>query len=127
MIFADCGDHMYEWLPQHEVAGSDDEDGLVARLRFPELGNLLCCGFSVAMLAMAGCKKRHSQRIRAERALWCKMARSLKKFQALWALTEDPACEKAQTRRLQLRRGKKPMREEVALVKDEAIVIDESA
>lgn len=118
MIFADCGDRTYEWLPRHEVAGSDAEDGLVARRRFPELGSLLCCGLSVALLVMAGCKRRRAeQRPRAGHATWCKIARSLQKFRALWARTDSPTCEGA-NRRLRLRRPENPIREEAPEAED---------
>lgn len=109
MIFADCGDRTYEWLPVHEVAGSDHEDGaLVSRLRFPELGCLLCAGLDVAVLVVAGCKERRyapDKRPRAERAMFGKMVRFLQQFRALWA----------QSRRLRLRRTESAEREEAAL------------
>ena len=95
MINADCGDGAYAWLPSHEVAGSDDEDGGVAFLRFPELGSMLCCSLDTAVLVMAGWRRgeqqrRAEQRPSAGREMWDKAARSLRKFRALWAWTNDP-------------------------------------
>ena len=122
MIFADCGDRSYEWLPNHDVAGSDDEDGLVAQLRFPELGSLLCCGFSVAVLVMTGCKLRCAeQRHPASCPMWCKIKRSLQKFRALWSRNlvkaDSPAGDGAR-KGLRLKRPKKPTSEEAAAAQE---------
>ena len=55
MIFADVGrdwvgPSRYEWLPHHLVAGG--EISSVSFRRSPELGNLLCCGLSLALLVV---------------------------------------------------------------------------
>ena len=79
MILADCGrgptgPSRYEWLPPHLVAGG--ESCGVSFRRSPELGSLMCCGLTLALLLV------HKFRSVAT------LSSVLRKFDFLWSITE---------------------------------------
>ena len=94
MIFADCGDRSYKWLPIHDVAGSDNQNSCIATLRCPEINSLVCCSLSMAQLMMIKCEQQNEkQQDHSNKTTWYNRAQSLKQLKRFEASEKKtPGC-----------------------------------